>query len=297
MRSIYELSKAYQFSCLWNFHALDKYNNYFSDEVMTSNLGSLQGVAQLEYIRQSLEDERNVFLNMMASSAGPASHVYTLFKEFNEITSPDILSDLQSTGTFTVRINLDADDLHITGCENCYNQRLDALYIELEGADQPSTVPSKLYVKVSHLGDSYFLVPTNSGAKEVVLLQQSPESVDGGHIMSFDSDHLVSSTADPQLSAKFLKKEHKFCENSNDFFTQKPCKSPYSTFVVSIPKNSDYVCTLNPSEMVSGTNCQDLDLTLFTNVKVYAKINSWSEYPPRPEASILDRLITEVRGN
>ncbi|XP_076815981.1 uncharacterized protein LOC143461922 [Clavelina lepadiformis] len=295
MRSLYELSKAYQFSCLWNFNALDKYSNFFSDKVMTSNLGSLEGMFQLQLIRQELEDQRGVFLNLVSSSAGPASHTYTAHWKFDNNTYPEVIETLQTDGQFTIQLEVDPNNVAIGGCEDCYNGRLISYYVELSGQDQPATVPTKIYVKVAHMGDSNFLTPLADGSKEVVLLEQTPENVDGGHVMSFDLSSPVASVQDPALTAEFLKPEHRFCENSDEFFGTKPCKSPYASYVVTVPRNDGLVCSLDPNEMVSGTNCQDLDFTKFDTISVYVKVKAWSDYPSQPNAASMTKLVAGLR--
>ncbi|XP_078485709.1 uncharacterized protein LOC100176654 [Ciona intestinalis] len=297
MRSLYELSKAYQFSCLWDFDALDKYTNYFSDEVMTSNLGQLEGIFELQLLQQDLEDQRAVFLNLIASSAGPSSHTFNAYWEYNQATYPDIIDQLHTEGQFTFKIDVDPNDVTTTGCQDCYNGRLVSMYIELDGATQPSTVPTTVYIKVAHMGDSYFLVPETGGAVATTLLEQTPENVDGGHVMSYDQSNPVTSTQDPTLDAKFLKAEYKFCENSNEFFGVKPCKSPYATYVVTVPRNDELVCSLDPNEAVSGTNCMDLDFTKFTTVRVYAKVKAWSDYPVQPDLVTMETYVKAVRAN
>uniref|UniRef100_H2YQR7 Uncharacterized protein n=1 Tax=Ciona savignyi TaxID=51511 RepID=H2YQR7_CIOSA len=124
MRSLYELSKAYQFSCLWDFDVMSKYVNYFSDQVMTTSLGQLQGIFELQLLRQELEDQRSVFLNLISSSAGPSSHTFNGYWEFTEAEYPDIIEQLHNEGQFSFVIDVDPNDVTTTGCQDCYNGRL-----------------------------------------------------------------------------------------------------------------------------------------------------------------------------
>ncbi|CAK8691898.1 unnamed protein product [Clavelina lepadiformis] len=295
MRAMYELSKAYQFESLWEFDILDKYSSTFSDQALVSNLGTLEGMVQLSYIRQELENDREFFKDKISSLAGPSSHVYTPFWEFNEVNNPDLIASLQTNGEFSMQLMVDPDDPSVGGCDSCYNARLLSFYVELSGAAQPSAVPSKIYIKVAHLGDSSFMLPLVNGQKAIELLQQTPEDVDAGHIMSFDLSNPILSVADPALAVDFLKTEHKFCENSDDFFGSKPCKSPYATYIIKIPRDKNQDCSLDPNYQVSGSNCKELDFTKFDTVRVYEKVKSWSGYPVQPSAEEMKRLISKSK--
>ncbi|CAK8681785.1 unnamed protein product [Clavelina lepadiformis] len=44
-----------------------------------------------------------------------------------------------------------------------------------------------IYEKISHLGDSYFLLPLSNGNDTVVYFQQKPEDIDGGHVVFFET--------------------------------------------------------------------------------------------------------------
>jgi len=295
MRSLYDLSKAYEFSSLWEFDALNRYTDVFSNDVTVDTFGSLQGVAELQRLRQKLDDERNVFLNMMSSLGGPTSHVYTKLWKLTETDSPELFESLHSTGSFMMKFEIDPNDIVSSGCAYCYNPRLDGLYIELYGDDQPENVPAKVYLKVAHMGDSSFLLPAADGGNKVKLLRQTPENLDGGHVMTFDYGDYVENIYDPKLILKFQKAEHSICEDTESFFGAEPCKSPYATYTITLPRNDNYACSLDPDQHVSGTNCQDFDFTKFNMVKVYAKINSWSDYPVQPDQETMTRHIRRMR--
>jgi len=296
MRSLYDLSKAYEFSSLWEFNALNRYTDVFSNDVLVDNYGSLQGITELQRLRQKLDDERDVFLNMMSSLGGPTSHVYTKLWKLTETDSPELFESLHTTGSFMMKFDIDPDDIVSSGCDYCYNPRLDGLYIELYGDDQAADVPAKVYLKVAHMGDSSFLLPSDAnGGKKVKLLRQTPENLDGGHVMTFDYGDYVENVYDPKLLLKFQKAEHSICEDTETFFGAEPCKSPYATYTITLPRNEEYECSLDPDQHVSGTNCKDLDFTKFNMVKVYAKINSWSDYPVQPDEETMQRNIRQMR--
>jgi len=233
---------------------------------------------------------------MMSSLGGPTSHVYTKLWKLTESDSPELFESLHTSGSFMMKFDIDPDDIVSSGCDYCYNPRLDGLYIELYGDDQAADVPAKVYLKVAHMGDSSFLLPSDAnGGKKVKLLRQTPENLDGGHVMTFDYGDYVENVYDPKLLLKFQKAEHSICEDTVTFFGAEPCKSPYATYTITLPRNDDYLCSLDPDQHVSGTNCQDLDFTKFNMVKVYAKINSWSDYPVQPDEETMQRNIRQMR--
>ncbi|XP_076805961.1 uncharacterized protein LOC143449583 isoform X2 [Clavelina lepadiformis] len=282
MSALYELSKAYQFVSLWNFDIMGKYVNSFGDRVMTDNLGSLNGIFHLHNIFKTIESERNFFLQAIDSSSGPASHTFNAFWSFNKDTDHVIFKSLNESDQFVMKLELDPNDIEFARCVNCYNGRLIAMYIELRsGESQEKEVPSTVYVRVNHLGDSSFLVPGGDGAENtVVRLQQTPQSVSGGNVMNFDLNKPIESKLDPALKDTFSKPGNKFCENvdkPSDFFGGCACKSPYATYTVVVPKG-DHDCSLDPNNWIDGLNCKGLDLAKFDAVHVYARIKSWSSY-------------------
>ncbi|CAK8674628.1 unnamed protein product [Clavelina lepadiformis] len=280
LHSLYELSKAYHFVSLWDFDIMDKYINNYGDRAMTTQLGSLNGMFQLQDILQTLENDRDAFLNFISSSAGPASHTFNEYWEFDQTSRPDMLKSLHENGQFNFNLELHPNDITLGGCADCYNGRLIAMHVELSGKAQPRSVPSTIYVKVSHMGNSHFLLPSRNGSGTIIRFQETPEDVDGGHVMYFKLNSPVQSRQDPSLEEKFLKPGNRFCENSNkagDFFGGRPCKSPYASYVVTVPKGN-FACSLDPNDFVSGSNCRDLDYTKFDTIRVYAKVKSWSNY-------------------
>ncbi|CAK8686959.1 unnamed protein product [Clavelina lepadiformis] len=287
MSALYELSKAYQFVSLWNFDIMGKYVNNFGDKGMTDHLGSLNGMPFLENILQNLENDRNTFLRHVSSSAGPASHTFNAVWKFDKDNDPLVFQSLYEDGLFTVQLEVDPNDNRVAGCDNCYNGRLISMYIELIGESQAEGVPSTVYVRAVHLGDSNFLLPSNDGAgKTIVTLRQTPGDTAGGNIMTFDFKNYVDSRVDPALEKLFDKEGSKFCENTNnqlDFFGKQSCKSAYATYTVVVPKG-DHDCNLDPNEWVDGLNCDGLDLTKFNAVRVYTRIKSWSDYPAQSQA-------------
>ena len=62
----------------------------------------------------------------------------------------------------------------------------------------------RVYLKVAHMGDSSFLLPAIGGGNKVKLLRQTPENVDGGHVMTCDYGEYVQDIYDPKLLLKFL---------------------------------------------------------------------------------------------
>ncbi|XP_076806312.1 uncharacterized protein LOC143449870 [Clavelina lepadiformis] len=201
----------------------------------------------------------------------------------NQDTDPIVFKSLEDNEQFTLKLEVDPNDETIAGCANCYNGRLISMYIELSGKSQQSYVPSIVYVRVVHLGDSSFLSPGTDGAgKTVVRLQQTPEDVAGGNVMTFDMEKPVTSKIDPALKQIFANDGNKFCEDvakPSDFFGGRSCKSPYATYTVVVPKG-DHACSLDPDNWVDGSNCKGLDLTQFDTVRVYTRIKSWSNYAP-----------------
>ena len=45
-----------------------------------------------------------------------------------------------------MKFEIDPEDVLSTGCDSCYNARLDGLYIEFHGRPQPSNVPSRYVI-------------------------------------------------------------------------------------------------------------------------------------------------------
>ncbi|CAK8694863.1 unnamed protein product [Clavelina lepadiformis] len=277
-RSLYELAKAYQFMSLWKFDALENYLNTYGDRTLTDNLGSLNGMFHFVEIMQTLEDERNRFLNLISTSAGARAHTYTVLREFDDTTHPGVLDMLRRNGRFTVHLNLDPNNIITTGCSFCYNARLVSIYVELTGLSQPNGVPSRIYVKVSHMGDSYFLLPLSNGNDTVVHFQQKPEDVDGGHVIFFDRTRHVTSVLDPMLPKRLTQTEgNRFCheyDSAQDFFGGQLCKSPYATYAITIPRSQKLSC----NHHVSGMNCGELDFTRFKKVRIFLKARAWSDY-------------------
>ncbi|XP_076804384.1 uncharacterized protein LOC143448498 [Clavelina lepadiformis] len=284
IRSLYELSKAYRFVSLWDFDIMGKYINTFGDQVMTTETGSLNGMFHLQNIFDTLDGERISFLDYMVSEAGPESHTFNSVWEYNKENHASMFQSLHETGQFIAHLKLDPAYLQ---CENCFNGRLISMYIELSGVPQNDEVPST----VVHFGDSSFLLPGKDGTEQrVVTLRQTPGDVAGGNVMTFDFKHLVESRIDPALDEIFAQGGNKFCENfdnPHDFFAGRPCKSPYATYTVIVPKGG-HECSLNPDDWVSGSNCKGLDLTKFDTIRIYIKIKSWSNYLTR------DQLILET---
>ncbi|CAK8694866.1 unnamed protein product [Clavelina lepadiformis] len=261
IRSLYELAKAYQFTSLWKFDALENYVNSNADRIVTNNLGSLNGMYHLVEIKESLENQRDGFLNLMSASGGARSHTYTILREFDDVTYPGLFDMLRKNGRFTVHLNLDPNNIITTGCLFCYNARLISIYVELTGLAQPNGVPSRIYVKVSHMGDSYFLLPHANEKDAVVHFQQKPDDVDGGHVIFFNRNKFATSVTDPVLREKFQQSGgNRFCQDYNsaqDFFGGQLCKSPYATYAITIPRSQSLPCNRH----VSGTNCRELDFT------------------------------------
>ncbi|XP_076810183.1 uncharacterized protein LOC143452921 [Clavelina lepadiformis] len=281
-RSLYELAKAYQFMSLWKFDALVNYDNVYGDLPFISNLGSLNGMFHFEQIKQRLESERNRFLNAISTTSGAGSHTYTLLREFDYATYPKLFALLRKKGRFVVHLDLDPSNAATTGCVSCYNARLISIYVEVNGSAQPPTVSSRIYVKVAHMGDSYFLLPLSDGNTTVVRYQQKPENIAGGHVVYFNKNQLVTSILDPSLNEKFEQSEgNRFCHDytrAQDFFGGQLCKSPYATYTITVPRRRRLQCHRH----VSGTNCRDLDFTRFENVRIFMKIRAWSDYPSPP---------------
>ncbi|XP_076802017.1 uncharacterized protein LOC143446312 [Clavelina lepadiformis] len=287
IRSLYELAKGYQFMSLWKFDALKNYVNAYGDQSLTSNLGSLNGMFHFEQILQTLEDDRNRFLNLISTTAGAGAHTYTVLRELYQVTHPGVFDLLHNEGRFTVHLNLDPNITITTGCSSCYNARLISIYVEITGSAQPTGVPSRIYVKVAHMGDSYFLLPLSNGEDTVVHFQQKPENIDGGHVIYFNRKQLVTSVTDLSLREKFQQSEgNRFCHEYNraqDFFGGQICKSPYASYTITVPRDR----TLNCTRHVSGKNCQELDFTRFEKIRIFMKASAWSSYvtPPNLQAA------------
>ena len=60
-----------------------------------------------------------------------------------QVDSPELFESLHTTGSFMMKFEIDPEDIVSSGCDYCYNARLDGLYIELYGEDQPANVPTK----------------------------------------------------------------------------------------------------------------------------------------------------------
>ncbi|CAK8694867.1 unnamed protein product [Clavelina lepadiformis] len=287
IRSLYELAKGYQFMSLWKFDALKNYVNAYGDQSLTSNLGSLNGMFHFEQIMQTLEDDRNRFLNLISTTAGAGSHTYTVLREMDQVTHPGVFDLLHNKGRFTVHLNLDPNITLTTGCSSCYNARLISIYVEITGSAQPIGVPSRIYVKVAHMGDSYFLLPLSNGEDTVVHFQQKPENIDGGHVIFFNRKKLVTSVTDLSLGEKFQQSEgNRFCHEYNraqDFFGGQLCKSPYASYTITVPRDR----TLSCGSHISGMNCQELDFTRFEKIRIFMKARAWSSYvtPPNLQAA------------
>ncbi|CAK8686993.1 unnamed protein product [Clavelina lepadiformis] len=112
-----------------------------------------------------------------------------------------------------------------------------------------------------------FLLPVKGRAgNKVVRLQQTPVDVSGGKIMSFNANEEIHFKNDPNLMQIFKKTENEFCKHSSsptDFFGGKPCKSPYATYTVVVPKGN-HTCSLDPNNWIDGSNCRRLNLTKLT---------------------------------
>ncbi|XP_076810188.1 uncharacterized protein LOC143452924 isoform X2 [Clavelina lepadiformis] len=265
-RSLYELAKAYQFMSLRKFETFKNYDNTYGDW----------------QIKQTLDDERNRFLKALSTTAGSSSHTYTLFREFDSVTHPSLMTLFRKKGRVTVHLDLNPNNITTTGCVSCYNARLMSIYVEINGSAQPEAVPFRIYVKVAHMGDSNFLLPLSDGNKTVINFQQKPEDVAGGHVVHFNRKQLVTSLLDPLLQNKFKPSEgNRFCHDYNrvqDFFGGQLCKSPYATYTITVPRRRRLPCHRH----VSGTNCQDLDFTRFEKLRMFLKIKAWSNYPIPP---------------
>ncbi|CAK8687898.1 unnamed protein product [Clavelina lepadiformis] len=292
MRSLYNLAKAYQFLSLWKFDALDNYMNVYGDRSMINNLdGTLTGIAHLQSIKNELEYKRKDFIKMLETSAGIGSNSYKLWRKFNKATQPSMFKALNETGRFTINIELDPEDITKIGCDSCYNGRLVSMYVELTGSEQPASVPDNIYLKVAHMGNSYFLLPLSDGKKKSVYFQQKPQNVHGGNVMSFDRKNLMTSTNDDSLD-EILHNSlggNKFCRleiNSDKFYGGQMCRSPYATYTVTVPKTSTLSCDV--ARGITGTNCKDLDYSKFDEVRVYAYVRSFSSYPAPPGGSFID---------
>ncbi|CAK8684704.1 unnamed protein product [Clavelina lepadiformis] len=281
-RSLYELAKAYQFMSLRKFETFKNYDNTYGDWALTSNLGQLIGMLHFQQIKQTLDDERNRFLKALSTTAGSSSHTYTLFREFDSVTHPSLMTLFRKKGRVTVHLDLNPNNITTTGCVSCYNARLMSIYVEINGSAQPEAVPFRIYVKVAHMGDSNFLLPLSDGNKTVINFQQKPEDVAGGHVVHFNRKQLVTSLLDPLLQNKFKPSEgNRFCHDYNrvqDFFGGQLCKSPYATYTITVPRRRRLPCHRH----VSGTNCQDLDFTRFEKLRMFLKIKAWSNYPIPP---------------
>ncbi|CAK8687897.1 unnamed protein product [Clavelina lepadiformis] len=289
MRSLYNLAKAYQFLSLWKFDALDNYMNVYGDRSMINNLdGTLTGIAHLQSIKNELEYKRKDFIKMLETSAGIGSNSYKLWRKFNK---PSIFKTLNETGRFTINVELDPEDINNIGCDSCYNGRLVSMYVELTGSEQPASVPDNIYLKVAHMGNSYFLLPLSDGKKKSVYFQQKPQNVYGGNVMSFDRKNLMTSTNDDSLD-EILHNPlggNKFCRleiNSDKFYGGQMCRSPYATYTVTVPKTSTLSCDV--ARGITGTNCKDLDYSKFDEVRVYAYVRSFSSYPAPAGGSFID---------
>jgi len=62
------------------------------------------------------------------------------------------------------------------------------------------------------------------------------------------------------------------------------CKSPFGVYELKIPKDDTLTCDDN---RITSTNCQDLDLTKFTKMNVWANFFYWADhYPTGPDDRI-----------
>ncbi|CAK8684706.1 unnamed protein product [Clavelina lepadiformis] len=281
LHSLYELSKSYQFMSLWKFDVLASYDNRYGDISLVSQVGSLNSMSRLFEIRNKLERHRSRFLNTISTSAGPTSHTFSLLREFNRTAYPGLFRSLHNESRFTVTIDLDPNDIATTGCDTCYNARLISIYVEITGSQQPPTVSSRIYLRISHLGDSYFLLPLPDGNKTVVHFQQKPEDIDGGSVLYFDQNESVTSEIDPLLNRKFQQTDsNRDCsetDNPRNFFGGRMCKSPYATYTITVPR-SEEAC----GDHISASNCESLDVGRFENIRIFMRIRAWTSYSTPP---------------
>ncbi|XP_076810527.1 uncharacterized protein LOC143453222 [Clavelina lepadiformis] len=281
LHSLYELSKSYQFMSLWKFDVLASYDNRYGDISLVSQVGSLNSMSNLMDIRSELERHRSRFLDTISKSAGAASHTFSFLREFNRTAYPGVFRSLHNESRFTVTIDLDPNDIAITGCDTCYNARLISIYVEITGSQQPTTVSSRIYLRISHLGDSYFLLPLPDGNKTVLHFQQKPEDIDGGSVLYFDQNESVTSEIDPLLNEKFQQRySSRYCsetDNRRDFFGGRMCKSPYATYTITVPR-SEEAC----GDHISASNCESLDVGRFEKIRIFMKIRAWTSYSTPP---------------
>ncbi|XP_076804340.1 uncharacterized protein LOC143448463 [Clavelina lepadiformis] len=103
--------------------------------------------------------------------------------------------------------------------------------------------------------------------------------------MSFNANEEIHFKNDPNLMQIFKKTENEFCKHSSsptDFSGGKPCKSPYATYTVVVPKGN-HTCSLDPNNWIDGSNCRRLNLTRFDTILVFARVQSWSNYRSRDD--------------
>ncbi|KAJ7392019.1 hypothetical protein OS493_014955 [Desmophyllum pertusum] len=278
MKEVYELYKGFRFRTLWETDdPLPQFQRVASEGAQGGRLNAIVELTNVLTSIQSLEADAVTCFSNNRPSTGIQRW------SFSTTTHESMFNELRESGSSRFTLNIK------NTCPTCFNVRLEKLYIELKGQDdQPESVPDTVHLLVRHLSASFF----RNGDGSINEYRQPLGSFRKMKFRRF----AISDETKCREEERNGNRNSIYCVYPSDgrlqlmcnqptsqgactdsLLGEEECRSPYGTYELVIPVDNDLSCD-HPG--MTNKNCQDLQLSSFDTMNVWALFYYWSDAYP-----------------